>query len=99
MKKLINRPEDVVREMLHGFVAMHGGFALLADHNVLIRTDADQVRHRQVALISGGGSGHEPAHGGYVGHGMLNAKVAAQDLTAPASRARKFPVCRCRATR
>ncbi len=83
MKKLINRPENVVREMMEGFVAMHGGLSLLANYDVLVRSDAEQVRHRQVALISGGGSGHEPAHGGYVGAGMLSAAVAGEVFTSP----------------
>jgi len=76
MKKLINQPQRVVEEMMQGFLAMHGGLALLSDHHVLLRADAEDVRDRQVALISGGGSGHEPAHAGYVGAGMLSAAVA-----------------------
>ena len=83
MKKLINRPENVVHEMMQGFVATHGGLALLADHHVLVRADAEHVRNRQVAVISGGGSGHEPAHGGYVGAGMLSAAVAGEVFTSP----------------
>lgn len=83
MKKLINRPQHVVGEMLDGFAAMYGGLALLPDHHVLFRADAEQVRDRQVALISGGGSGHEPAHGGYVGAGMLSAAVAGEVFTSP----------------
>jgi len=83
MKKLINRPENVVHEMMQGFVATHGGLALLADHHVLVRADAEHVRNRQVAVISGGGSGHEPAHGGYVGAGMLSADVAGEVFTSP----------------
>lgn len=83
MKKLINRPENVVREMMQGFVATHGGLALLANDDVLLRADAEHVRNRQVAVISGGGSGHEPAHGGYVGAGMLSAAVAGEVFTSP----------------
>ena len=58
MKKLINRPERVVPEMLEGFLALYPGLARLSHHNVLLRSDADEVRERQVALVSGGGSGH-----------------------------------------
>ncbi len=83
MKKLINRPENAVHEMMHGLVAMHGGLVLLPDHHVLLRADAEQARNQQVALISGGGSGHEPAHGGYVGAGMLSAAVAGEVFTSP----------------
>lgn len=83
MKKLINRPADVVDEMLHGAIAMHANVARLSGLNVLLRADADAVRNRQVALISGGGSGHEPAHSGYIGDGMLNAAVAGEVFTSP----------------
>src|SRR5260370_20434600 len=83
MKKLINHPQRVVEEMMQGFLAMYGGLALLSDHYVLLRADAEEVRDRQVALISGGGSGHEPAHAGYVGAGMLSAAVAGEVFTSP----------------
>ncbi len=83
MKKLINRPENVVPEMLEGFLAFYPGLARLSHHNVLLRCNVDEVRERQVALISGGGSGHEPAHGGYVGAGMLSAAVAGEVFTSP----------------
>ena len=83
MKKLINRPEQVVREMLEGLLAIYPHLSLLADHNVLLRLDAKETRNRQVAVISGGGSGHEPAHAGYVGSGMLSAAVAGEVFTSP----------------
>jgi dihydroxyacetone kinase len=85
MKKLINRPQDVVEEMLQGFSVLHPGSALLAGHKVMLRNDAEQVREQQVAIISGGGSGHEPAHAGYVGAGMLSAAVAGEIFTSPSS--------------
>jgi dihydroxyacetone kinase len=56
MKKLINRPEDIVEEMLQGFSVLHPGSSLLAGHKVMLRNDAEQVREQQVAIISGGGS-------------------------------------------
>ncbi|MGH9696524.1 MAG: dihydroxyacetone kinase subunit DhaK, partial [Bryobacteraceae bacterium] len=83
MKKLINRAETVVGDMLQGLVAMHPHLALLSEHSVVMRADAAQVRNSQVALISGGGSGHEPAHAGYVGAGMLSAAVAGEIFTSP----------------
>lgn len=86
MKKLINRPERVVDEMLEGLVTIHPGLLRVSNHNVLVRGDADEVRERQVALISGGGSGHEPAHAGYVGAGMLSAAVAGEVFTSPSAR-------------
>ncbi|HEX3683108.1 MAG TPA: dihydroxyacetone kinase subunit DhaL [Bryobacteraceae bacterium] len=83
MKKLINRPEQVVPEMLDGLAAIYPHTLLLAGHRVLLRRDAEEVRNRQVAVISGGGSGHEPAHAGYVGPGMLSAAVAGEVFTSP----------------
>lgn len=66
MKKLINRVEDVVDEMLDGFAAAHADrVRRLEGTQVIVRADAP-VRGK-VALVSGGGSGHEPAHAGYVG--------------------------------
>ena len=85
MKKFINRPEDVVEEMLQGLVMLHPSSARLLGHKVIVRADAEQVRDRQVAVLSGGGSGHEPAHAGYVGAGMLSAAVAGEVFTSPSS--------------
>src|SRR4051794_38292017 len=84
MKKLINRPEAVVEEMIEGLVAVDPDLERLPDQAVLVRADAAEVRDRRVALISGGGSGHEPAHAGYVGRGMLSAAVAGDVFTSPA---------------
>jgi dihydroxyacetone kinase len=83
LKKLINRPQDVVEEMIQGLVAINPGLRRLPSHTVIVRADADEARDRQVALISGGGSGHEPAHAGYVGSGMLSAAVAGDVFTSP----------------
>ena len=83
MKKLINRPEAVVEEMVDGLVAAYPGLARLPDQTVVVRADARQERDRHVALISGGGSGHEPAHAGYVGRGMLSAAVLGEVFTSP----------------
>jgi len=85
MKKFINRPEDVVEEMLQGIVMLHSGSALLPGHKVIVRADAEHKCNQQVAIISGGGSGHEPAHAGYVGVGMLSAAVAGEVFTSPNS--------------
>ena len=82
MKKLINAPERVVEEMLRGMELAHGGMLrLLPDNGVVLRADAP-VRGK-VALVSGGGSGHEPTHGGYVGPGMLDAACAGSVFTSP----------------
>lgn len=83
MKKIINRPTEVVREMLEGVVAMTPGLALLDTENVVLRADIPARDARPVALISGGGAGHEPAHAGYVGKGMLTAAVTGEVFTSP----------------
>jgi dihydroxyacetone kinase len=83
MKKLINDPKFVVREMLEGVVAMSQGLAILRDENVVIRNDLPGKLNRKVAVISGGGAGHEPAHAGYVGAGMLTAAVVGDVFTSP----------------
>ncbi|MFO1080064.1 MAG: dihydroxyacetone kinase family protein [Reyranellaceae bacterium] len=83
MKKLINSPRTVVREMLEGIADLHPELALLEDEGVIVRADLGEAADRPVALLSGGGSGHEPAHAGYVGDGMLTAAVAGEVFTSP----------------
>ncbi|MGH0348878.1 dihydroxyacetone kinase family protein [Sinorhizobium meliloti] len=85
MKKLINNPSTVVREMLEGTVALGSHAALLADENVVVQSDLAEANGRKVAILSGGGSGHEPAHAGYVGRGMLTAAVAGDVFTSPST--------------
>src|SRR5260370_3364121 len=85
MKKFINRPEDVVEEMMQGLAALHSGSIRLLGHKVLVRADAEQACDQQVAVLSGGGSGHEPAHAGYIGVGMLSAAVVGEVFTSPSS--------------
>jgi len=82
IKKIINHPEAVVQEMMEGII--------LADANRLKRIDETKVITKKevpienkVALISGGGSGHEPAHVGYIGKGMLDAAVLGEVFTSP----------------
>src|SRR5215210_1319601 len=83
MKKLINRPQEVVEEMVEGLLAVYHGLRRLPGQTVLVRVDAPAAASRPVAVISGGGSGHEPAHAGYVGRGMLSAAVAGDVFTSP----------------
>ena len=83
MKKLINSPTAVVRELLEGLVSLDPGLALLAEEQVILRQPLAATGNRPVAVISGGGSGHEPAHAGYVGEGMLTAAVAGDVFTSP----------------
>ncbi|WP_395712738.1 dihydroxyacetone kinase family protein [Reyranella sp.] len=83
MKKLVNDPRRVVREMLEGVCDLAPGLALLADHDVVVRADLPPPEGRAAAVISGGGSGHEPAHAGYVGPGLLTAAIAGDVFTSP----------------
>ena len=69
--------------MLEGICDLHPGLALLADFDVVVRSDLPPPAQRAVAVISGGGSGHEPAHAGYVGPGLLAAAVAGDVFTSP----------------
>ncbi|GEO94899.1 dihydroxyacetone kinase subunit DhaK [Kocuria turfanensis] len=82
MKKLINDPADVVREALLGMQAAHGD-RLRVDHSNRVVFRADVPRRGKVGLVSGGGSGHEPMHGGFVGPGMLDAACAGEVFTSP----------------
>jgi len=81
MKKLINDPNDVVAEALLGIEAAHPD--LLVDHHNKIIYRSDAPRPGKVGIISGGGSGHEPLHGGFVGLGMLDAACAGEIFTSP----------------
>jgi phosphoenolpyruvate---glycerone phosphotransferase subunit DhaK len=82
MKKLINRPEDVVTEALQGMQAAHGDLIKVNfGPNYVVRADAPV--QGKVALVSGGGSGHEPMHGGFVGVGMLDAACPGEVFTSP----------------
>ncbi len=82
MKKLINKPEDVVTEALHGIAAAHADLVRVQfNPNVIVRADAPV--QGKVGLVSGGGSGHEPMHGGFVGPGMLDAACPGEVFTSP----------------
>ena len=81
MKKIINNASDVEREMLEGLVAASPKkLVKLNNFNIVLRAN---LNRNKVALISGGGSGHEPAHAGYVGFGMLDAAVAGAVFSSP----------------
>src|SRR3954453_19326776 len=81
MKKLINDPNDVVVEALLGIEAAHPD--LQVDHLNKIIYRADAPKSGKVSIISGGGSGHEPLHGGFVGLGMLDAACPGEVFTSP----------------
>src|SRR5437879_8326625 len=82
MKKLINNPDDVVKEALAGMLAAHSDLISVdIEQEVIVRKDAPV--QGKVGVISGGGSGHEPMHGGFVGFGMLDAACPGAVFTSP----------------
>ena len=82
MKKLINDPDAVVREALEGMEAAHGDLIrVIHDPKVIVRADAPV--QGKVGIVSGGGAGHEPMHGGFVGRGMLDAACPGEVFTSP----------------
>jgi dihydroxyacetone kinase-like protein len=81
MKKLINDPDNVVVDALKGIEAAHPELKVDHEHKIISRGDAPKAG--KVGIISGGGSGHEPLHGGFVGLGMLDAACAGEMFTSP----------------
>jgi phosphoenolpyruvate---glycerone phosphotransferase subunit DhaK len=81
MKKLINDPADVVAQALAGMAAAHRTLRVDHEHRIVYRSDPPAPG--KVGLVSGGGSGHEPMHGGFVGPGMLDAAIAGEVFTSP----------------
>ncbi|PCL90173.1 dihydroxyacetone kinase subunit DhaK [Paenibacillus lautus] len=80
MKKIMNKPETLVREMCNGLVLAHPELAFDPKYKVISKKEINQGK---VTLISGGGSGHEPAHAGFVGTGMLDAAVCGDVFASP----------------
>src|SRR5881392_3242762 len=81
MKKLINSPDTVVTDALAGVAAAHPALAVDIENKVITRAAGPQAG--KVGLISGGGSGNEPLHGGFVGYGMLDAACPGEVFTSP----------------
>ena len=81
MKKLMNAAETMLAESLDGFAAAHADIVVLGAERKFVRRRA--LKAGKVALVSGGGSGHEPLHAGFVGHGMLDAACPGQVFTSP----------------
>ncbi|MGL5642305.1 MAG: dihydroxyacetone kinase subunit DhaK, partial [Paraclostridium sp.] len=80
MKKIINKPENIVMEMCNGIAMAHPELEFIKKYKVIKRKD---INENKVSLISGGGSGHEPAHAGFVGKGMLDAAVCGDVFASP----------------
>lgn len=80
MKKIINKPETLVREMCNGLVLAHPNLTFNSKYKVISKRD---INKDKVTLISGGGSGHEPAHAGFIGQGMLDVAVCGDVFASP----------------
>ncbi|PRP87499.1 dihydroxyacetone kinase [Planoprotostelium fungivorum] len=84
MSQLINSPQDIVPEMIDGLLFTNKNIQKIKGRNVIIRKDRTSTKDgKEVALISGGGSGHEPSHAGFVGKGMLSAAVLGDVFSSP----------------
>ncbi|WP_125764226.1 dihydroxyacetone kinase subunit DhaK [Companilactobacillus hulinensis] len=84
MKKIINNVEDIVPEMISGLVKTNSDLVKqIEDTTAVVRNDKKFSENKQVGVVSGGGSGHEPLHAGFVGDGMLSAAVAGEVFTSP----------------
>src|ERR1035438_3340682 len=81
MKKLLNEVDSLLVESLDGFAAAHADIVTLGQTGPFVRRR--RLKEGKVALVSGGGSGHEPLHAGFVGHGMLDAACPGQVFTSP----------------
>src|SRR5258706_14031218 len=82
MKKLINSVDKILEQSLSGFCEAHADIVTLGDEGKFVRRA--NLKKGKVGLISGGGSGHEPLHAGFVGRGMLDAACPGQGFTSPA---------------
>ena len=80
MKKIINTPETVVYDMCHGLAKAHPELEFVEKYKIVKKKEIDPDK---VSLISGGGSGHEPAHAGFVGKGMLDCAVCGDVFASP----------------
>ena len=80
MKKIINKPENVVAEMCNGIALAHGDLEFISKYKVVKKS---HINTEKVTLISGGGSGHEPAHVGFIGEGMLDVAICGDVFASP----------------
>ncbi|KAL8002556.1 putative dihydroxyacetone kinase, DhaL domain superfamily [Plasmopara halstedii] len=84
-KQLVLDSQNIVADMLEGMVLLHPHLVLMPTERVLLHRDYENIREHQVTLISGGGSGHEPTHAGYIGEGMLTGVVCGDVFASPST--------------
>ena len=82
-KSLINGVSDVVVEAIDGMLSIDSSISRVGDFNSIVRSDIIDYRNKHVTVISGGGSGHEPLHAGFVGAGMLSGAVSGNVFASP----------------
>lgn len=82
-KKLINSADSVVSQSVEGFLMMNPNMKRLGKLNVLVRADIDVTKNQYVSILTGGGAGHEPAHAGYIGPGMISCAVLGNVFASP----------------
>uniref|UniRef100_A0A6B2L0R9 Dihydroxyacetone kinase n=1 Tax=Arcella intermedia TaxID=1963864 RepID=A0A6B2L0R9_9EUKA len=80
---MINAPSEVVNHFLSGLVSCHSTLVKLPHHNVILRHDYMESKKTKVSILCGGGSGHEPAHAGFVGNGLLTGAIAGAIFSSP----------------
>ena len=80
MKKIINKPENVVMEMCNGIALAHPELEFIKKYKIIKKKE---INKNKISLISGGGSGHEPAHAGFIGKGMLDAAICGDVFASP----------------
>ena len=85
-KKLINNVDTLVDEALESIVSSNPFVRLIENHRVIVRADVENLKHK-VAILGGGGSGHEPAFAGYVGKGFMSSAVAGSVFASPPPKA------------
>ena len=83
VKKLINNHENCVSEALDGMLLSNSQLKRIKGHHILVRSDIDDAKKNQVTILTGGGSGHEPAHAGYIGEGMVSCAVLGNVFASP----------------
>ncbi|EQC41174.1 hypothetical protein SDRG_01150 [Saprolegnia diclina VS20] len=84
--QMLNAPATAVEEMLDGLVASSPQLTLVAQHKIVLHRNFKQLQAKQVTLLSGGGSGHEPAHAGYIGDGMLTGVICGDVFASPTTK-------------
>lgn len=94
-KNLFNQPETCVEDAIQGLLLSNENLSRVGSHNVLVRSDIEDYRQAHVTVISGGGSGHEPAHAGFIGNGMLSAAVLGNVFASPPTSAVLAAIVAC----